>query len=151
MLILHRVLSRNRHVISAAFDRFDHNGDGFLNAEELTAFMADIDPRATGRERAALLDAFFDIDKDNDGLISRAEVLVSIGYWKEMVAAARSQARFNMWCGCLRPATATSSVSPEKSLFAAGVAGQPIWVIPASEVVVVAAEPAPPPALMARD
>ena len=141
LIILHRVLSRNRHVINAAFDRFDLNGDGFLSEQELAAFMMDIDPRATGHERAALLDRFFAVDKDNDGLITRAEILVSIGYWKEMLAAARSQASFNKWCCCLLPATATSSVSPEERPFAAGVAGQPIWVIPASEVVVVAVVP----------
>ena len=70
---MHRVLSRNRHVVNAAFNRFDHNGDGCLSAEELTAFMMHIDPRATGHERAALLDSFFAVDKDNDGFISFTE------------------------------------------------------------------------------
>lgn len=162
LIVLHRVVSRNRHVINEVFDRFDRDGNGFLNAKELTAFMTDIDPRATEQERAALLDKFFEVDKDSDGLISRDEMLASMAYWKEMVASARSQASFKKWCGCLRPEEASSSVSPEqslsqKSLFASGVAGEPVWVIPASEVqvVTVAGESAgtavPAAAVMQRD
>ena len=40
--------------------------------------MTDIDPRATEQERAALLDSFFEVDKDSDGLISRDEMLASM-------------------------------------------------------------------------
>ena len=39
LIVLHRVVSRNRHVINEVFDRFDRDGNGFLNAKELTAFM----------------------------------------------------------------------------------------------------------------
>ena len=131
LLVLHRALSRNRAVVNGAFDLFDHSGDGYLDANELVAFLKQVDPRATTDELASLLDKMFTIDKDNDGKISRAELLASVGYWKEMVGTARAQAWRNQACACCR------GTPVGVDAYGAGSAGAPILVIPASVVVAV--------------
>ena len=133
LLVLHRYLSRNRALINATFARYDTSGDDHLDARELTHFLKTIDPRATTDELASLINQLFTIDKDNDGKISRAELLVSVGYWKELVAAQRAAAARKHMCACCR---GSEPVMPEVA-----VAGTPILVLPADAVVVVVAQP----------
>ena len=112
---------------------YDTSGDDHLDARELTHFLKTIDPRATTDELASLINQLFTIDKDNDGKISRAELLVSVGYWKELVAAQRAAAARKHMCACCR---GSEPVMPEVA-----VAGTPILVLPADAVVVVVAQP----------
>ena len=92
LLTLHRALSRYRHVINAVFERYDTNKDGFLDAAELADFVLSIDSKASPAEVDVLCNKLFEVDKDGDRRLSRAELLAAIGLWRAVVAEAREAA-----------------------------------------------------------
>lgn len=71
----HRLTSKQIE-LKEAFDAFDKDGDGFINATELQAMMQNLGDRVTLDEAKQLIE---DVDLDKDGVVNFSEFSVMMG------------------------------------------------------------------------